>query len=52
MSKRTYTMANFARTLFLLGLVYGVAASLSAEELSGNDMKSLDGQVQEINPMS
>jgi len=48
MSKRTYTMANFARTLFLLGLVYGVAASLSAEELSGNDMKSLDGQVQEI----
>jgi hypothetical protein len=41
-------MATFVRTLFLLGLVFGIAASLAAEELSGSDMKSLDGQVQEI----
>jgi hypothetical protein len=41
-------MATFVRTLFLLGLVFGIAASLAADELSGSDMKSLDGQVQEI----
>jgi hypothetical protein len=41
-------MATFVRTLFLLGLVFGIAVSLAADELSGSDMKSLDGQVQEI----
>jgi hypothetical protein len=41
-------MSTFVRTLFLLGLCCGVAATLAADELSGSDMKSLDGQVQEI----
>ena len=41
-------MATFVRTLFLLGFFFGIAASQAAEDLSGSDMKSLDGQVQEI----
>ena len=36
-------MSTFLRSLFLLGLLFGIAASLAAEELSGSDMKSLDG---------
>jgi hypothetical protein len=48
MKKGTFTMSNLIRTLFLLGLVLGVASTLAAEELSGSDMRSLDGQVQEI----
>jgi hypothetical protein len=41
-------MSNCARTLAVLVLAAGFAASLSADELAGSDMKSLDGQVQEI----
>ena len=48
MKKGTFTMTNVVKTLFLLGLALGVASTLAADELSGSDMKSLDGQVQEI----
>ena len=34
--------------LFALSIAWGFSATSSADELSGNDLKSLDGQVQEI----
>ena len=40
-------MSIFIRTL-LLALVWGVTATSSAQEISAEDMRSLDGQVQEI----
>ena len=41
-------MSRLIRTTILALLVCGPTASLSAQELSGDDMRSLDGQVQEI----
>jgi hypothetical protein len=41
-------MSRRIRTTILALLVCGLTASLSAQELSGDDMRSLDGQVQEI----
>ena len=41
-------MSRLICTIFLALLVSGPMASLSAQELSGADMRSLDGQVQEI----
>ena len=41
-------MSRLICTIFLALLVSGSMASLSAQELSGADMRSLDGQVQEI----
>ena len=48
MRKRTCTLSNWATSLAVLGLAAGFATNLAADELSGGDMKSLDGQVQEI----
>jgi len=41
-------MLNCSRILIFLLLISGVSVTLGAEELSGREMKSLDGQVQEI----
>ena len=41
-------MLRLIRTLVLALLVCGQVASSSAQEISGDDMRSLDGQVQEI----
>lgn len=41
-------MSKFVRMVAVLALAVGFAATLSADELAGSDMKSLDGQVQEI----
>lgn len=41
-------MRNCSRILVSLLIVIGVSVTIGAEQLSGNDMKSLDGQVQEI----
>jgi len=41
-------MSSLIRNLTLLLLVSSPAASIVAQELSGNDTRSLDGQVQEI----
>jgi hypothetical protein len=41
-------MSTFTRTLLLLILLGGQAASAFAQELSASEMQSLDGQVQEI----
>jgi hypothetical protein len=41
-------MLTSSRIYLLLLIACGFSAMGSAEELSGNDMKSLDGQVQEI----
>lgn len=41
-------MLKFSRILLALPIAWGFAATSNADELSGNEMKSLDGQVQEI----
>ena len=41
-------MLTSSRIYLLFLIAYGFSAMSSAEELSGKDMKSLDGQVQEI----
>ena len=41
-------MSKLIRTSILILLVCSSSAMSSAQELSGNDMRSLDGQVQEI----
>lgn len=41
-------MSRLIRTLMLILLVSGPMAASTAQELSGDDMRSLDGQVQEI----
>ena len=41
-------MSRFIRRLALISLVCGPIIPLGAQEMSGEDMKSLDGQVQEI----
>jgi hypothetical protein len=41
-------MLKSSRILFSLLIVCGVSVSSGSEQLSGNEMKSLDGQVQEI----
>lgn len=41
-------MSGFSRTAMLFVLVLTLATASGAQELSGEDMKSLDGQVQEI----
>ncbi len=41
-------MLRLIRTLVLALLVCGPAASSSAQDISGDEMRSLDGQVQEI----
>jgi len=41
-------MSRLIRTLMLILLVSGPTAASNAQELSGDDMRSLDGQVQEI----
>ena len=41
-------MSRFNRSLMLMLLVCGPVAAGSAQDLSGDDMRSLDGQVQEI----
>ncbi|MDH3532021.1 MAG: hypothetical protein OEO82_03770 [Gammaproteobacteria bacterium] len=41
-------MSRLIRKLLLLLLVCGPMAASTAQELSGDDMRSLDGQVQEI----
>ncbi len=41
-------MLTSSRIYLLFLIACGLSAMSSAEELSGNDMKSLDGQVQEI----
>ena len=41
-------MSNFVRTLTGVLLTCGVLLPLSAQDLSGSEAKSLDGQVQEI----
>jgi hypothetical protein len=41
-------MSRFIRKAVLILLICGPMASLSAQELSGANMRSLDGQVQEI----
>ena len=41
-------MSRFIRTLTLLLLAGGTTATSVAQDLSGDDMRSLDGQVQEI----
>ena len=41
-------MSRFIRTLTLLLLAGGLAATSVAQDISGDDMRSLDGQVQEI----
>lgn len=41
-------MLKSSRTLLAVFIVCGFSTMSSADELSGNDMKSLDGQVQEI----
>jgi hypothetical protein len=41
-------MRNCSRVLVFLLLVSGVSVTIGAEQLSGSEMKSLDGQVQEI----
>jgi len=41
-------MSRFIRTTILALLACGATASSSAQELSGDDLRSLDGQVQEI----
>jgi hypothetical protein len=46
--KRTFEMSKIIRNLMLMLLIYGPVATVPAQELSGDDMRSLDGQVQEI----
>lgn len=41
-------MSRLIRTLLLMLLVCGPIAIVGAQDLSGDDMRSLDGQVQEI----
>jgi hypothetical protein len=41
-------MLKFSRILISLLIICGISAAIGEEQLSGNDMKSLDGQVQEI----
>ena len=41
-------MSRFIRTLMLLLLAGGLFATSAAQDISGDDMRSLDGQVQEI----
>ena len=41
-------MSRFIRTLMLLLLAGGLSATSTAQDISGDDMRSLDGQVQEI----
>lgn len=41
-------MLNCSRILVSLLIVWGVSVTIGAEQLAGSDMKSLDGQVQEI----
>lgn len=41
-------MSKFIRTLMAAILVFGLATHSGAQEISGDDMRSLDGQVQEI----
>ena len=41
-------MSRLIRTITLVLLIYGPIAGAGAQELSGDDMRSLDGQVQEI----
>jgi hypothetical protein len=44
----TFEMLRLNRTLVLVMLVCGPVTSGGAQDLSGDDMRSLDGQVQEI----
>jgi hypothetical protein len=46
--KRTFEMSKIIRSLLLVLLIYGPVTPVFAQELSGDDMRSLDGQVQEI----
>lgn len=46
--KRVFTMSRSIRKTALLLLICGPFASLAAQQLSGDDTRSLDGQVQEI----
>lgn len=41
-------MLKISRNAFLLVIACGLSVAASADELSGKDMRSLDGQVQEI----
>jgi hypothetical protein len=41
-------MSSFIRTLTLLLLAGGLSATSMAQDISGDEMRSLDGQVQEI----
>lgn len=48
--KRTgiFTMSSFKRTLLMVLLICGPFITSGAQDLTGEDMRSLDGQVQEI----
>jgi hypothetical protein len=41
-------MLQSSRIFLSLLIIWGVSVAIGAEQLSGNEMKSLDGQVQEI----
>ena len=44
----TFTLSRLNRTLLMVLLACGPLTTSSAQDLSGEDMRSLDGQVQEI----